>query len=181
MHQEFLGTIATDHITLSDLLLFLGRAIRDLASFGGMAAESMTRSQSWRFMELGRRLERSLHTIVLVQNFLARDVGEQASLLETLLEVGDSLMTYRSRYLANLRLAPVLDLLLTDETNPRSLAFQLVAIDDHVAHLPHDESQALLGAEQRLAMNMLNSVRQVDVEMLKQAAGRTSAPGSTSC
>jgi len=167
LHQAFLSAIGMDHLMLSDLLLFLDRAIRDLAAFGGLAAESMTRSQSWRFMDLGRRLERSLHILALVRNFLARDVGEHASLLETLLEVGDSLMTYRSRYLANLRLAPVLDLLLTDETNPRSLAYQLAAIEEHVANLPRDESQALLGPERRLALNLLNHVRQVDVAMLE--------------
>ena len=161
-------TPAAGRSILSDLLWILGRVISDLAAFGGMAAESMTRSQGWRFLELGRRLERSLHTISLVQNFLAEQGWERTSMQETLLEVGDSLMTYRSRYLANLRQALVLDILLTDETNPRSLAFQLAAIEDHVAHLPRDESQALLGDEQRLAMNVLNSVRQVDLAMLEE-------------
>ena len=153
---------------LGDLLVMFGQTIAGLAAFSGMAAESMTRSQGWHFMDLGRRLERSLHTIALVQNFLACGAGELASLQEALLEVGESLMTYRSRYLANLRLALVLDLLLTDETNPRSVAFQLAAMDEHVSHLPHDRSEALLGAERRLALNMLNAVRQVDVEVLEE-------------
>ena len=153
---------------LGDLAGLLGRAIVDLAAFGGIAAESMTRSQSWRFMEFGRRLERALHMITLVKSFLASGDCDRIPLLETLLQVADSQMTYRSRYLANLRLAPVLDLLLTDETNPRSLAYQVAAIEDHVSNLPHGRDQALLGAEQRLAMNMLNAMRQVDIEMLEE-------------
>ena len=70
-------------------------------------------------------------------------------MLEALLEIADSSMTYRYRYLTTLQLAPVLDLLLTDETNPRSVAFQLVALAEHVENLPRDQAQPLLTAEQR--------------------------------
>jgi uncharacterized circularly permuted ATP-grasp superfamily protein/uncharacterized alpha-E superfamily protein len=159
--------------TLADLLTLFGNTIAALAAFGGLAAESMTRTQGWRFMELGRRLERALHTLVLVQNFLISNAGQSPTLLEMLLEVGDGLMTYRSRYLAQLRLAPVLDLLLTDETNPRSVAYQLAAIAQDVAHLPPSDAPALLSDEERLALNMLNSVRQVDLDMLEQAGQRS--------
>ena len=69
-----------------------------------------------------------------------------------MLEVADSIMTYRSRYLAAVNRAAALDLLLTDETNPRSLAYQLVAIADHVAHLPRDESKPLGTPEERIAI-----------------------------
>lgn len=172
LHEDFHGAKTRQVDSLADLLTLFDHAKVRLAAFGGMAAESMTRSQGWRFLELGRRLERSLHTIVLVQNFLLGGVSQSAALQDMLLELGDSLMTYRSRYLAQLRLAPVLDLLLTDETNPRSVAFQLAAIAQHVTHLPLGDSDALLGHEQRLALNMLNSIRQVDLEMLEQAGQR---------
>jgi uncharacterized alpha-E superfamily protein len=154
--------------TLSDLLAVFEQAVVALAAFSGMAAESMTRSQGWRFMDLGRRLERSMHMIHLIQNFLACSASEMPPLQESLLVVGDSLMTYRSRYLANIRLALVLDLLLTDETNPRSVAFQLAAIEEHVSQLPHDRTEALLGPDRRLALNLLNTIRQVDAELLEE-------------
>ena len=166
--------------TLSDLLGMLGQAITGLAAFSGMAAESMTRSQGWRFMDLGRRLERSMHTITLVQEFLACGAGQVPSLQETLLEVGESLMTYRSRYLANLRLDLVLDLLLTDETNPRAVAFQLAAIEEHVSQLPHDRSEALLSPDRRLAINMCNRIRQVDIETLGRIASWRRSPSAGS-
>ena len=63
-------------------------------------------------------------------------------MLEALLEVADSIMTYRSRYLARVQLAPVLDLLLTDESNPRSVAFQLACCAAHVEQLPRDPDEA---------------------------------------
>ncbi|MBM4089481.1 MAG: hypothetical protein FJ276_08640 [Planctomycetes bacterium] len=171
LREEFQRSPGPPRVTPGDLFGLLGRAIVDLAAFSGIAAESMTRSQSWRFLEFGRRLERALHTITLVKAFLAFGGHDRTPLLEALLQVADSQMTYRSRYLANLRLAPVLDLLLTDETNPRSLAFQLAAIEDHVANMPHDQTQALLGPERRLALNMLNGIRQVDVKTLAETRG----------
>jgi uncharacterized circularly permuted ATP-grasp superfamily protein/uncharacterized alpha-E superfamily protein len=165
--QDFRQNSEPRRVAPGDLLAMLERAVVDLAAFSGIAAESMTRAQSWRFMEFGRRIERAMHMVTLVKSFLGSGRWDSTPMLETVLQVADSLMTYRSRYLANLRLAPVLDLLLTDETNPRSLAFQLVAIEDHVANLPRDRDQALLGPDQRLAMNMLNSIRQVDAETLE--------------
>ncbi len=75
-------------------------------------------------------------------------------------------MTYRRRYLANLQLAPVLDLLLADETNPRSIAFQYVALNEHVENLPRDRSLAHLTPEQRVSMGGLMTLRLSDIEEL---------------
>jgi uncharacterized alpha-E superfamily protein len=81
-------------------------------------------------------------------------------------------MTYRSRYLATVQTGPVLDLLLTDETNPRSVAFQLAAIVNHVNDLPRDEQQALLNPEQKLALSLLNVVRLSEIHDLTQATSQ---------
>jgi uncharacterized alpha-E superfamily protein len=54
------------------------------------------------------------------------------------LEIFDSLMTYRRRYFAGVQLPSVLELLMLDEGNPRSLAFQLKALREHAAHLPRE-------------------------------------------
>ena len=72
-------------------------------------------------------------------------------------------MTYRSRYLATLEPAAVLDLLLTDDTNPRSLRYQLDRIEEHVTELPRGEQVAQLTAEQRLAASLRHSVLLADV------------------
>lgn len=151
---------------LSDVLARLNQLLIDLAAFAGLVMESMTQGQGWRFLDLGRRLERAQHTIGLVQNALVRLSDNESPVLEAVLEVADSSMTYRSRYLSNLQLAPVLDLLLTDETNPRSLAFQLVALARHVECLPRDPGQPLRSPEQRLSMSALNTIRMVEVDVL---------------
>jgi uncharacterized alpha-E superfamily protein len=72
-------------------------------------------------------------------------------------------MTYRRRYLSSVQAAPVLDLLLADETNPRSLAFQLVALTRHVDHLPHDGSQPHSGSEQQVATAALTDLRLANI------------------
>jgi uncharacterized alpha-E superfamily protein len=87
-------------------------------------------------------------------------------LLEAVLEIADSLMTYRRRYLSNLQTAPVLDLLLADESNPRSLAFQLVSLSDDVESLPRDASLPGRTAEERLMLACLTSLRLVEIESL---------------
>lgn len=153
-------------VNLSDLLSLIDAVIIDMSAFSGMAMESMTRTHTWRFLDLGRRLERALQTIRLVKQALGDPSQVQAPVMEAVLEVADSLMTYRSRYLANLQLGPLLDLLLTDETNPRSVAFQLVSIDEHVSALPRDRQRPVHSSEQQLAVAALQAVRMLDVEAL---------------
>src|SRR5207253_10190761 len=111
--------------TLSDLLDILNRSVITLAAFGGLAMESMTRGHGWRFLDMGRKVERSLHMMGLIRATLATVCANEGPLLEALLEIADSSMTFRRRYLSTLQAAPVLDLLLADESNPRSLAYQL--------------------------------------------------------
>jgi len=150
----------------AEVLAILSDLIIDLAAFAGLSTESMTRTQGWRFLDIGRRLERSLYTISLARNAVVQVPVQEGPVLESLLEVADSQMTYRSRYLSSLQLAPVLDLILTDETNPRSLAFQLVALADHVEQLPRDRNQPQRSPEQRIMMSALGGMRMVDIEAL---------------
>jgi uncharacterized alpha-E superfamily protein len=153
-------------IDLSDLLEWLNRLIIDLAAFAGQVNESMTRTQGWRFLEIGRRLERALYTIDLIRSTLVRVSPHEPLIIEAVLEVIDSLMTYRSRYLANLRALALLDLALTDETNPRSLVYQLVALAGHVDQLPRDQTQAVRDEDQRAMLAALTTVRLAELEGL---------------
>ena len=154
---------------LGEVLSRLNFMVITLASFGGLASESMTRGQVWRFMDMGRRLERSINLSGLLRSTLTAVSQQEAPLLEAMLEINDSFMTYRRRYLASLQLAPVLDLLLADETNPRSLAFQFLALNDHVDNLPRDKTLAHLSADQRITMGGLSKLRLIDIDALCEA------------
>ena len=168
INSRLRSPIGIGEFEVSDLPAALDQLIVSLAAFSGLVMESMTRSLGWRFLDLGRRLERAQQTTCLIASMLEHQPDVSGQLLEALLEAADSSMTYHSRYLADLQVAPVLDLLLTDETNPRSVAYQLVAAAEHVEHLPRDRSQPRLGEEQRLAMTLLHNVRMTDVTALAE-------------
>ena len=102
-----------------------------LSAFSGMERENINRGLGWLFMSIGRRLERAIYLTRQLRE-ITTPLGEQDwPLLECLLEVADSSMTYRSRYYTTLQPLAVLDVLMADETNPRSLDFQLT----HLVHL----------------------------------------------
>lgn len=145
------------------LMTQLEELIVELWAFCGMANESMSRGYGWRFLDLGRRLERAVRTVELLQGTLL-ETEQQDSLLEAVLKICDSGRIYRRRYPAGLQLAPVLDLILCDESNPRSVAFQLVRVDEHLAALP--DQRPMRSTEQRLTLALLTELRLLDVNNL---------------
>lgn len=129
----------------------LNTLVYDLAALSGMEMENMTRGHGWVFLDLGRRIERGIAVARLLEAAL-RCSAKRELLLEPLLEISDSVITYRRRYFAEPRLAGVLDLLLLDPTNPRSLAFQLAVLGSHAASLPAGPNpEGVAQFQQRLA------------------------------
>ncbi len=102
--------------------------LRFSGSVAGVAAENMVRGGGWLFLELGRRIERAQSIAGEVAIALEQPPSRIEVGLRLVLELCDSVLTYRSRYLTVLQPAPVLDLVLADPGNPRGLAFQLEAI-----------------------------------------------------
>lgn len=147
----------------SDPLEVLDRTLFILSAFSGLAMESMTRGLGWRFMDMGRRIERALNQAILIRIGLPEVCSDTRNTLQSLLEVSDSLMTYRARYKSTFQLAPVLDLLLADESNPKSLAFQFSRLASHVEHLPRQSERRFSCAEERIALEMLTTVRLLDL------------------
>ncbi len=115
---------------------YLDALVRRAAALSGLCAENMTRGPNWLFMDLGRRLERAQHLAWLVRQTVASPDARETEHMRILLEIDDSAMTYRSRYLNVFQLIPFVDLLLLDENNPRACAFQLAAIESHLRELP---------------------------------------------
>ncbi|WP_260117427.1 alpha-E domain-containing protein [Pseudoduganella albidiflava] len=109
----------------SEVMTILDDAASALVTLAGFALDGMTRDLGWRFMSIGRRLERLQFQSVVLQRALAMDENGN---LEWLLELSDSIITYRARYRAQPEWLPVLDLLLRDGTNPRSILFQMDGI-----------------------------------------------------
>ena len=156
----------------------LDRLLLSLAALAGFALDDMTQDDGWRLMMLGRRLERL--------QFLAELLGERLGTgrvpgqpeLEWLLDIGDSTITYRTRYLASPQLEPTIDLLVFDPSNPRALAFQWQEIEHSLlriaASLGGTADDALAGvvalvAEMQLAAFDGDSAR---AERARLALGR---------
>jgi uncharacterized circularly permuted ATP-grasp superfamily protein/uncharacterized alpha-E superfamily protein len=154
---------------LSVLLESLDRTVIQLAAFSGLIADSMTRGQGWRFLDMGRRLERALQITIMLRDTLVVASTPETPLLEALLEIADSSMTYRRRYMSQVETAPVLDLLLADEANPRSLAYQIAALAQSIDQLPSNESIPGRGEAQRNILVALTRLRVAEMGMLAQA------------
>lgn len=165
--QRARGHAAMTGLDVDDALAFLNHTLEELAAFSGMQMENMTRSLGWRLLDTGRRVERATHMTKLIREIVC-DAGDPAAQggLDLLLELGDSSMTYRTRYLSTVQLPAVVDLLLADDSNPRSVAFQVATLAEHLRFLPHDQESATLSREQYLVESMKSQLRLADVQQL---------------
>ncbi len=153
---------------IRDAMQLLDRMVRYLAALNGMIMENMTRGFGWRFLDMGRRLERVRHTCGLVRDLTVRSSSGDAAMLGLLLELVDSTMTYRTRYMATPQLAPVLDLVLADETNPRSVLFQLDTLEAHFNVLPSEYEETILSPAQRLLTGLCTELQLADTTRLSR-------------
>ena len=124
--------------------------LRELATFSGLSQENMNRAAGWRFLDMGRRAERAINTARFARQFAYEEADEED--LDILLTLVDCQITYRSRYLVAPLLAPVRDLVVLDPYNPRSVAFQVSALNDHIADLPALKEGGLIERPHRLAI-----------------------------
>ncbi len=122
---------------------FCGQILQFSATVSGYAAENMVRGGGRLFLDLGRRIERGQS----VASQLARALDQKPERIEAglalALEICDSTLTYRARYLSVVQPAPVIDLVVADESNPRALGFQLVAARNTLAVLAGREDAPL--------------------------------------
>ena len=123
-----------------------------LSAFSGMERENITRGPGWLFMSLGRRLERAMYSVRQLRELTAALDEDSWPMLEYLLEVADSSMTYRSRYFTTLQPVAVLDVLMADETNPRSLNFQVAHLADLYRKLPRHSPDDLEAMQHAIAL-----------------------------
>ena len=145
-----------------------------LSAFSGMERENINRGLGWLFMTIGRRLERAIYLTRQLREITTPLTEQDWSLLECLLEVADSSMTYRTRYYTTLQPLAVLDVLLADETNPRSLDFQLSHLADLYQKLPRHLPVDLQAMRAALAL-----LRSFDLRKLKYPLpGAAAAHGS---
>lgn len=159
-------SVSGQGLMVEDAMASLNNLVLACEALNGLVMENMTRGLAWRFLDFGRRLERAVHMLDLLSGALSRGEAPSGPVLDLLLEISDSSMTYRSRYLSAPQFAPVWDLLMVDESNPRSLGFQLASLANHMDMLAAHRRSAFLGPEQRLTVWLTGAVRTAEIERL---------------
>ncbi len=146
----------------------LDHLIMQLVAFSGLTAESMAREAGWLMLDIGRRLERALGLISLLRATLVPGMDDaiKRQLMETVLVICDSLNTYRRRYHSYMHLPTVIELILMDPHHPRSLAYQLGCLQQHVAELPRTQGSHRLGEDQRAVLESYTDLRLADAVQL---------------
>lgn len=132
-------------IGLDEALEILDQAIIALVAVGGLEMAHMTRNHGWRFLSIGRHLERLTFVAATIDAVASAEHPEDPALLEWLLDLSDSLISYRARHLDTPEWRSVVDLLLCDPHNPRSGVFQLAKLAKHVRLLPGADDGELIG------------------------------------
>ena len=126
----------------------MGILLRKLSGFSGLVHENMYRFTGWRFLSIGRSLERAIAMTYLLARYA--DIEAPEGGFDLAIEVGDSAMSHRRRYAVATNRETVIDLLALDPLNPRSIVHQLDKMREHFSYLP--------GAEQHRPSNELQRV-----------------------
>jgi uncharacterized alpha-E superfamily protein len=155
----------------------LQEVMRSLLALDGLGIESMVRDVGWRFLDAGRRLERAIQLLSLLRATVtaARGTAQDSLVLESVLSAAESIITYRFRYRSHAQLETVLDLLLLDGGNPRSLAYQLDRLTEDLDVLPV-ASDRRLREEQRIVLEAFTALRLADPAALARALDDGSRP-----
>ncbi len=146
----------------------LSRALQALLALSGLATESMVRDPGWHFMEAGRRPERGVGLALLLRSTVvtARDAATDSLVFESVLSAAESIITYRRRYRSHAQLETLLDLLVLDPGNPRSLAHQVGHLAAAVDALPDHDPEGRLSPAGRLVLTTATVVRVADTQEL---------------
>ena len=146
----------------------MGVLLRKLSGFSGLVHENMYRFVGWRFMSMGRSLERAQFMAAILADLADPDAANGG--LDLAVEIGDSVMTHRRRYSVTTTRETVVDLMGLDPLNPRSLLFSATEIQEHVAFLPGAHVHGQMSALARAVLHMQASIAVLTPETLDTAA-----------
>jgi uncharacterized circularly permuted ATP-grasp superfamily protein/uncharacterized alpha-E superfamily protein len=153
--------------TKVDILPELDDLITALAAFSGLSVESMTHGQGWKFLIIGRRIERGQHLVDLLKTILCNVNEDDTAMMEHLLGITDSLLTYRRRYRSQPEAYAVLELVLQSERNPHAIGYQLERIERYIRELPGN-TQIYCSPMGKILLEALTLIRLANMDTLAQ-------------
>nr|WP_320049793.1 circularly permuted type 2 ATP-grasp protein [uncultured Desulfuromonas sp.] len=171
LRQNWHPRITRSQIGSGRLLKSVDQLIGHLAAISGLTSENMSRETAWQLLNIGRRIERALNLIALLQATLVpcQQDSTEAQIREAVLSTCNSLVVFRRRYRSFMQLSLILELLILDENYPRSLAFQLHQLHKHICALPHNPTSIKPHEDQQLIDEALAEVARTSA---KKLAGR---------
>ncbi len=164
MRQRFNGMSRTRGVVAGQRQL--EAMVLDLAAFFGLCNETMPHHYGWRFLDIGRFIERALGTLGLLKLALLTAHQPGIPLWEVVLSTTDNFTVYRRRYRSQLHPSAILDLLLFDETNPRSVGYMLKRLARQIEKLPSAGSSPYRNLENRLIIQATSALHLVDIDKL---------------
>lgn len=139
-----------------------------LTAFFGLCNETMPHHYGWRFLDIGRFVERVLSTLTMLELVFVKSEHPGVPLWEVMLATTDNLTAYRRRYRSALHPSAILDLLLFDEDNPRSVGYLLRRLRRQIERLPHPKATPYRSAEERLILEAQTTLALADIGTLAE-------------
>jgi uncharacterized alpha-E superfamily protein len=142
-------------------------------AFIGLNRESISREQGWIMLDLGRKIEQSLLVITMLKTTMVKKNNDQVeyNLQQSVLMSNESLVNYRYKYRRPLQNLLVIDLLLFDPNNPRSLTYQVVRLKTYLQNLPKLNNGYALTEYERLILEADTLLKLADKNELAGADG----------
>jgi uncharacterized alpha-E superfamily protein len=161
LHRDLLDVPSLGRVTLR-------RVLASLLALAGLGSESMVRDPGWRFMDAGRRIERGDNLAALLRATVTIDRGEATDslLMESVLMAAESIITYRRRYRSHAQLETLLDLMVLDSDNPRSLIYQVDHLLDDLRALPGHPGGSRVSEAEKPVLEASTALRVADTAVL---------------
>ena len=138
-HEEFFRRCAAyqneGQYQTPDALRVLDSASGYLAAITGAQTDRMTRDDGWRLLSIGRHIERLGFLAASLKLGFSTGSVHDASGFEAMIALFDSTITFRAHYQQSHDVAALLDLLVMDRDNPRSLGWVAHTLRGRLARL----------------------------------------------
>ncbi len=148
---------------------WLDDIITTLLALSGLNNESMLRGLDWQFHAIGRRTERAMQTAKLLKSSLCCSLSKypQQQVLEAVLLSVEAFISFRRRYRSRNDIVCGLDLMMVDDSNPRSLFYQISELKQHMLKLPNTKTSSRnMSTEAKIIIKSLNDIQLTDLKTL---------------
>ena len=168
LEENWTAAASASHSGHHRMLDSLNSLITSMVAFVGLNRESISREQGWILLDTGRKIEQSLLLVTMMLYTLIDRYDEQTEydLQESVLISNESLVNYRYKYRAHIQLPLVLDLMLLDPNNPRSLIYQIDRLKNYLSSLPKPETGHTLANHERLILEAYTLLKLADKDNL---------------